>query len=119
MSRTLTLPDELADTYAKIARRDGRTLDDVVMSVLKVYAERAAARSTPTDVSEHQTPRPVADLPEDDGRPWSERRAEYYASIGIDASTLPDWIGSVESGPDDGYDSSNIRDWIRATWKPE
>lgn len=119
MSTTLTLPDELAETYAEIARRDGRTVDDVVRTALEIYAERAAQRLAPADINGHEAPRPAAELPADDGRPWAERRAEYYASLGVDASALPDWIGMVEFGPDDGYDSSNIRDWIRANWKPE
>lgn len=117
MSTTLTLPDELAETYAEIARRDGRTLADVVRTALEVYAERAAVDLDASRVDGPEPP-PTAVGPMEDGRPWAERRGEYYASLGIDASTLPEWIGIVESGPDDGYDSSNIRDWIRATWKP-
>ena len=119
MSTTLTLPDELAETYAEIARRHGRSLDDVVRTALESYAERATVRVAANGDHDDEPPRRAEAVPADDGRPWAERRTEYYASIGIDASTLPDWVGMVEHGPDDGYDSSNIKDWIRASWTPE
>lgn len=118
---TLTLPRDLMETVDEIARCDGRTPADVVRTALEIYAERAAPRlrTNGAGPARHEATRPEVVGAADDGRPWAERRTEYYAALGIDASTLPDWIGSVESGPDDGYDSTNIRDWIRATWKPE
>jgi predicted transcriptional regulator len=32
---------------------------------------------------------------------------------------LPSWIGMVESGPDDGYDSTNYEEWLAKHWHPE
>jgi len=54
------------------------------------------------------------------GQPKAEliRRA-VDTLIAEDEPTLPSWFGIAESSPDDGYDSSNIRDWIRKTWRPE
>ncbi len=118
---TLTLPRDLMETVDEIARCDGRSPTDVVRTALEIYAERAAPRLRTNGagpVRDEATRTEVVSAAAD-GRPWAERRTECYAALGIDASTLPDWIGSVDAGPDDGYDSSNHEEWLAKNWVPD
>lgn len=105
MSTTLTLPDELAETYAEIARRRGTTPTELMRDALEEFAEQSLAEANGVKApapswggSTETNPEEVA--PADGGR--------RFASLGAGESTV-----------DDGYDSTNIKDWIRKTWRPD
>ena len=107
---TLTLPKDLMDTVDEIARRHGRSHADVVRTAIEVYAERTAPGLdvNGVEVVRHEVARPETADAEDDGGTPAEPGEHHFASLGVGEST-----------PSDGYDSTNIKDWIRRTWRPD
>lgn len=105
----LTLPKDLMETVDEIARCDGRTPADVVRTALEIYAERAAPRlrTNGAGPARDEATRPEVVGPADESVTSAERGQRRFASLGVGESTL-----------DDGYDSTNIKDWIRKTWRP-
>lgn len=107
---TLTLPKALRETLNGLARRDGRSQADVVLTALEIYAERASAE--PRVAGSEEAPLPsrngIIDASENDPAHAADVRGRRFATLGVGESTI-----------DDGYDSTNIEDWIRKTCNPD
>lgn len=112
---TVDLPKTLIAALAEIARRDGRSQDDVMRTAIEVYAERVTAKreaSVVADLDEAResavtTPpsrRGMADTSDDESMPKNE--AKRFASLGVGESA------------DDGFDSTNHEEWLKKHWRP-
>lgn len=117
---TMNLPTDLVETLDATARRRGTTPAELMRDALAAYEGHSDVEpeghggGNPALTSRFSAAR----LPETEREPVQEGNDRRFASLGVGESRLPSWFGIAEA-PDDGYDSSNIKDWIRKTWNPE
>lgn len=116
----MNLPTDLVETLDATARRRGTTPADLMRDALAAYEGRSDVESEHHDGGDSIPPSQfsAARMPETDRDPVPEDSDRRFASLGVGESRLPSWFG-IADAPDDGYDSSNIKDWIRKTWNPE
>jgi len=110
------LPKTLISALAEIARRDGRSQDDVMRTALEVYAERVAAKREVSVVAGlHEAREPLATtrppqsgmVDTSDDESVAKHGARRFASLGVGESA------------DDGFDSTNHEEWLKKNWRPD
>ena len=109
---TLTLPTELMETLDATARRRGMTPAELVRDALAAYVVDTTTTAEPGPHSDEAST-PPSWL--DSARATGIDTADELTDDGTRFASL----GAGESTVDDGYDSTNIKDWIRKTWSPD